>query len=252
VTQYSDHVLLVGEGALRFAKAVGFKEEDLLTDDARKMWLKWKATQPQKTDWLYPEGKEGASRRPRDPAVADASPGATAGGQAGKPLRPADDGIEFTWGTINCMALTAGGDLGGCTSTSGLSYKLAGRVGDSPILGAGLYIDNEVGGAGSTGRGEANLQNCSCFLIVELMRGGMDPTQACREALRRVAHHAEKRFRNAKGEPDFGLTFYALRKDGQVGGATLRTGEKGQAVRMAVHDGQECRLIEVPTMFTGT
>jgi N4-(beta-N-acetylglucosaminyl)-L-asparaginase len=225
VMRYTDHVLLVGEGALKFAKAVGFKEQDLLTDEAREIWLKWKTTHSSDDDWVYPEASDEAARRLRQM------------------------GIDFTYGTINCLAMTAKGDIGGCTSTSGLSYKLPGRVGDSPIVGAGLYVDNEVGAAGSTGRGEANLQNCSSVQIVELMRSGMNPTEACLEALRRVAKRTEKRLRNAKGEPDFGLSFYALRKDGQIGGASMRSGEKGPP-EMAVHDGRAARLVGMAVLYT--
>jgi N4-(beta-N-acetylglucosaminyl)-L-asparaginase len=132
------------------------------------------------------------------------------------------------------------------TTTSGLSYKIPGRVGDSPIIGAGLYVDNEVGAAGSTGRGEANLQNCSSFMIVELMRDGkMTPTDACMEVVRRIAKKTEPRLRNKKGEPDYGVTFYAVRKDGLFGGATLRG-----KVKMAVHDGSAPRHIELTGLYS--
>jgi N4-(beta-N-acetylglucosaminyl)-L-asparaginase len=142
------------------------------------------------------------------------------------------------------MALTQGGDMVGCTSTSGLSYKLPGRVGDSPILGAGLFVDNAAGACGSTGRGEANLQNLSSFLVVELMRGGRTPDEACIETLRRVARNTEPRLLNAKGEPEFQLTLYALRNDGLVGGASMRP-----TVSMAVHDGEATSLRELPCLF---
>lgn len=221
----TDHVLLVGEGAFKFARAHGFPEENLLTEKSRETWLKWRESRSGVDDWLTPEeGGKPASR-----------PGAR---------RFPADSAEFTWGTINCLGLTAGGDLAGCTSTSGLSYKLAGRVGDSPIIGAGLYVDNEIGAAGSTGRGEANLQNLTSFTVVELMRFGMTPTEACKEALRRVAKHTEKRLLNAKGEPDYGLSLYALRKDGMWGGAVMRgTG------KMAVLDGAECRAESIEGLF---
>lgn len=221
----TDHVLLVGEGALKFALAHGFPEENLLTEKAREQWLRWKESRSSTDDWLTPE--EGGKPTSR--------PGAR---------RFPDDGPDFTWGTINCLGLTAGGDLAGCTSTSGLSYKLAGRVGDSPIIGAGLYVDNEVGAAGSTGRGEANLQNLTSFNVVELMRTGMTPTDACREALRRVARRCEKRLLNAKGQPDYQLSMYALRKDGMWGGAVMQ----GRG-RMAVHDGTECRIVPLEAIF---
>ncbi|MFO1497379.1 MAG: isoaspartyl peptidase/L-asparaginase [Verrucomicrobiota bacterium] len=144
----SDHVLLVGAGALHFAKAHGFKEEDLLTDDARKLWLEWKEHLSNRDDWLPPH----------DVATKDISMNVKA--------------VYRHHGTINCDAIDLRGGVSGCTTTSGLAFKIPGRVGDSPILGAGLYVDNEVGAAGSTGRGEANLLACSSFLIVEHMRFG--------------------------------------------------------------------------------
>jgi len=220
VMERTDHVLLVGEGALRFAKAHGFKEEELLTDESRRAWLKWKETLSDQDDWLPPAESEGSAsaQHPRH--------------------------IERVHGTVHCSALTAGGDLAGVTSTSGLAFKIPGRVGDSPIIGAGLYVDNDVGACGSTGRGEANLQNCSCFMIVEFMRRGMTPEEACLETLKRVAAKTEKRLRNARGEPAYSLKFYALRKDGLVGGASMR-GE----YRMAYHDGTECRVIPIPGLY---
>jgi len=220
VMQRTDHVLLVGKGALRFAKAHGFKEEDLLTDEARRLWLEWKENLSCEDDWLPPERSRQTSGVFRDRKT------------------------TFTWGTITSLALTSAGDLGGCTSTSGLSYKIAGRVGDSPIIGAGLYVDNDAGACGSTGRGEANMLNCTCFFAVELMRAGASPVEACREALQRVARRTEPRLRDEEGYPNFPLILYALRKDGVFGGASLR----GTA-RMAVHDGTEARLVDLPGIF---
>ncbi|RMF80861.1 MAG: asparaginase [Planctomycetota bacterium] len=219
VMQRTDHVLLVGEGALRFAKAHGFKEEDLLTDEAREIWLKWKESLSDEDDWLPPNSE--AARTKAEQL-----------------------GIEFTYGTINCCALTAGGDLAGVTTTSGLSFKIPGRVGDSPIIGAGLYVDNEVGAAGSTGRGEANLQNCSSFMVVEFMRNGMTPQEACLAVLKRVADKTEPRLRDENGIPEFNLAFYALRKDGLAGGAVMHGPGK-----MAYHDGTTCGLIEIPGLY---
>ena len=221
VMQRTDHVLIVGEGALRFAKAHGLEEQELLTDEARRIWLEWKEKHSANDDWLHPEADEETARRMHDKR-----------------------GLEFTYGTINCCALTAGGDLAGVTTTSGLSYKIPGRVGDSPIIGAGLYVDNEVGAAGSTGRGEANLQNCASFMVVEFMRQGRTPSEASLATLKRVAGKTEKRLRNADGEPAYALKFYAIRKDGLVGGASMR-GES----KMAYHDGKECRKIPITGLF---
>lgn len=206
VLERTDHVLLVGRGATEFAKAHGFKEEDLLTDVARMAWLRWKESLSDKDDWLAPtETKKvgGIQQSPIDLEIANI-------------IR------DRPTGTIHCSGLSANGDLSCVTTTSGLSFKIPGRVGDSPIIGAGLYVDNEIGSCGSTGRGEANLQNQCCSTAVELMRQGMSPQEAGLEMLRRVAKHTVSRLRDENGNPDFGLNFYLLRKDGVHAGVTLR------------------------------
>lgn len=219
VMQRTDHVLLVGQGALAFARAHGFKEEDLLTDKSRSMWLRWKESLSRKDDWLTPEEAEKKGARARSP-------------------------IERHWGTINCCAVDASSNIAGVTTTSGLSYKIPGRVGDSPIIGAGLYVDNAVGAAGSTGRGEENLRNCTSFLIVEYMRAGKSPEQACLDALKRVAEHTEPRLRDKNGRPMFGLRFYAVAKDGRYGSASIWSGG-----HFAVHDGTKARLEESAYLY---
>lgn len=207
VMERSDHVLLVGEGALRFAKAHGFQEEELLTDEARKIWLYWKETLSDRDDWLPAE----------DPSEIDEA--------VRKYFRLS--------GTINCNAVDVDGNLAGVTTTSGLAFKIPGRVGDSPILGAGLYVDNEVGACGSTGRGEANLLNCASFLVVEHMRQGLSPQEAGLATLRRVAEKTEPRLRDEQGRPNFGLRFYIVDKSGQFAGVSMWSGGK-----FTVHDGE--------------
>lgn len=221
VLEQTDHVLLVGPGALAFAKAHGFKEEDLLTDRARKIWLRWKQTMSERDDWLSPEK-----------SIEDTDK------QAAAILR------DRPTGTIHCASMNANGDISCVTTTSGLAFKIDGRVGDSPIIGAGLYVDNEIGSCGSTGRGEANLQNQCSFAAVELMRGGMTPVEAGLEVLRRVAKHTVPRLRNKQGEPDFGLNFYLLRKDGLHGGVAMR----GPA-KFAVTDEKGTRLEPCTTLY---
>jgi len=210
VMERTDHVLLVGEGALKFAKAHGFKEENLLTDEAREVWLRWKEKLSGRDNWLPPE-----SRRE---TLSSALLGAT------------------TTGTINCLARDGRGDLAGVTTTSGLSFKLAGRVGDSPIIGAGLYVDNDIGAAGSTGRGEANLTTCASFTVVELMGRGLAPEEACLRVLEKIVRKTKlvPRLLDADGRPDFGLTFYAISKAGQYGSASLWS-----ETSYAVNDGRE-------------
>ncbi|MDH5642809.1 MAG: N(4)-(beta-N-acetylglucosaminyl)-L-asparaginase [Gemmatimonadota bacterium] len=201
VLLYTDHIMLVGEGAKRFALSYGFKEEDLLTDESRERWLRWRANRGPDDDWINVDNDE--SMIPRQT------------------------------GTINMNAVNTNGDISSVTTTSGLSWKIPGRVGDSPIIGAGQYTDNDVGAAGSTGRGEANIQVCGAFLTVENMRRGMSPTDAALETLRRVVATTEPRLLNERGEPNFGLNFYAVNKAGEFGGASIRP------TRYAAFDGRD-------------
>ncbi|MFK7819880.1 MAG: N(4)-(beta-N-acetylglucosaminyl)-L-asparaginase [Planctomycetaceae bacterium] len=232
VLRRTDHVLIVGKGATAFAKAHGFKEENLLTERARKIWLKWKETLSDKDDWLAPKQTEKAVAdffmENSTPVAKGSNPRGTmlVAGEQRRFVRPT--------GTIHCSGLNAQGDISCTTTTSGLAFKIPGRVGDSPIIGAGLYCDNEVGSCGSTGRGEANLQNMCSFAAVELMRQGASPEDAGMEVLKRVAKTTPKYLQDEKGRPDFGLNFYVMAKDGRYAGVTLRgkakfavTDEKG-------------------------
>jgi len=228
VMERTDHVLIVGQGAQDFARAHGFQVEDLLTDRARERWLQWKENMSDRDDWLPAPGGRGGRGGQNAPLDATADQDA------------ADEFDPFFryHGTINCNCVNADGDISGVTTTSGLSWKIPGRVGDSPILGAGLYVDNDVGAAGSTGRGEANLLDCCSFLAVEFMRSGMHPQDACIEVMRRVAAKTvDPRLLDEQGRPNFSLNFYALNKDGQYGGANFFEGS-----RYAVNDGGESRL----------
>jgi N4-(beta-N-acetylglucosaminyl)-L-asparaginase len=196
VMERTDHVLIVGKGALHFAKRHGFKEENLLTDEARQIWLKWKEDLSEKDDWFPPIEKEKS--------------------QSFLPN-------ERLTGTINCNALDLQGNLSGVTTTSGLSYKIPGRVGDSPIIGAGLYVDNDVGACGSTGRGEENLKNLSSFMVVEFMRMGQTPEEACLSICKRIIDHARARFlKDSDGRPNFNVKFYAINKNGEYGSAAIK------------------------------
>jgi N4-(beta-N-acetylglucosaminyl)-L-asparaginase len=205
VLELTDHHLLVGRGAQEFARRLGFEiEDDLNTEHSRKLWLEWKRRiDPQ--HYKDPRRHAEASRRASRAMMAEGL------------LRP-----ESYWGTINCNGINAKGELCGVTTTSGLQWKIPGRVGDSPILGAGLYVDGEVGAAGSTGRGEANLFGLSSFLVVELMRQGRHPKDAAFEALRRIkAATVEKRLLNADGNPSFNVKFYAVNRKGEYAGVSL-------------------------------
>jgi N4-(beta-N-acetylglucosaminyl)-L-asparaginase len=208
VMEQSDHHLIVGKGAQEFARAVGFKiEDDLNTERSRDAWLRWKReTDP--LHYLDPIKRQEALRRVELKMIAEGL------------VDP-----NHVYGTINCDGVNAKGDVCGVTTTSGLAWKIPGRIGDSPILGAGLYVDNEVGAAGSTGRGEANLYGLCSFLVVEEMRRGAHPKDAGMTALKRIkANTIEKRLLNDRGEPNFNVNFYVLTKKGEHAGVTLYGG----------------------------
>ncbi len=211
VLKYTDHVLLVGEGAKRFALSYGFQEEELLTAESRQRWLEWRANRSADDDWLdVPDNESMVTGRPT--------------------------------GTITLNVVNARGDLSSVTTTSGLAWKIPGRVGDSPIVGAGQYTDNDIGAAGSTGRGEANIMACGGFLTVEGMRRGLKPTDACLETLKRVVRLTPARLLR-DGRPTFNLTFYAVNKAGEFGAASLYPS------RYAAHDGKEGSLRDTAHLF---
>jgi len=208
VMDETDHHLLVGAGAQTFARQMGFEiEADLNTPRSRQLWLEWK----RRIDPLH---------------YLDPQKRARASFEAG--LQMVAEGLvepDHFYGTINCNGLSPRGELAGVTTTSGLAWKIPGRVGDSPILGAGLYVDGDVGAAGSTGRGEANLYNLCSFLIVEHMRRGMSPKDAGMEALKRIkAATIEQRLLNSRGEPNFNVNFYILNARGEHAGVALYSG----------------------------
>ncbi|MEY4635964.1 MAG: hypothetical protein RJA55_1762 [Acidobacteriota bacterium] len=230
VMDHTDHHLLAGDGAQQFARAMGFTiEDDLNTDNSRQLWREWKRRLDPE-HWLDPNGD---GRKPKPRHEKDPGELAARGLAAGRSM--VRDGLlreGSFWGTINCDAIGPTGDICGVTTTSGLAWKIPGRIGDSPILGAGLYVDNEVGAAGSTGRGEANLYNLSSFLVVEGMRRGLAPKDAAMEALKRIrANTVEARLLNAKGNPNFNIRFFALNKRGEYAGVAMyHAGETKYAV----------------------
>jgi N4-(beta-N-acetylglucosaminyl)-L-asparaginase len=227
VMEQTDHHLLVGSGAQAFARNMGFTiEDDLNTPRSRELWLEWKRRiDPQ--HYLDPE-KRGAAAL-----------------EAG--LRMVADGLidpDHFYGTINCNGVSPSGAIAGVTTTSGLAWKIPGRVGDSPILGAGLYVDGDVGAAGSTGRGEANLYGLSSFLIVESMRRGMSPKDAGMEALKRIkAATVESRLLNSRGEPNFNVNFYVLNARGEHTGVALYAAS-GAVYAVCTENGPENAPIE--------
>jgi N4-(beta-N-acetylglucosaminyl)-L-asparaginase len=205
VMDETDHHLLVGKGAQQFARSMGFTiEDDLNTENSRKKWLEWK----RRTDplhYLSPKDRQQAYHQVAMDMIAEGI------------VDP-----EHYYGTINCDGISPKGEICGVTTTSGLAWKIPGRAGDSPILGAGLYVDGDVGAAGSTGRGEANLYNLSSFLIVDEMRRGAHPKDACLTTLKRIARNTvEKRLLNSRNQPNFGLSFYCLNAKGEYAGVSM-------------------------------
>ena len=236
VMNETDHVLLVGRDAQTFARNMGFKiEADLNTDKSRAAWLEWKR-RIDPTRYLDPIKREAARRR-IDRAMMDEG---------------WVDPNHF-YGTINCNGINAKGEICGVTTTSGMAWKIPGRVGDSPILGAGLYVDGEVGASGSTGRGEANLYSLACFLIVEEMRRGKHPKDAGLEALRRIkANTVDKHLLNRRGEPNFNINFYMLNKKSEYAGVAMYAATSKLPPRFAVCDEKGPRLEGCEPLLQGS
>ena len=239
IMDHTDHIMLVGAGAKKFAIEMGFKTQNLLTEQSRRDWMRWKAKLNPSDNWLDPV----------DPPPASAAPAGS--------KRPSPDerlsgvhvyrdasGVPYTYGTINMNAVTATGDIASVTTTSGLSWKIPGRVGDSPLIGAGQYCDNDVGAAGSTGRGEANIKVCGAFLAVEFMRQGMSPQQALIKVMERVIAMTEKRLLDDHGRPYFQLQYYAVNKKGEYAGACAYEGSK-----FAVADVNGARLEDCAYLY---
>jgi len=233
VMEQTDHHLIVGRGAQEFARNMGFTvEDDLNTDRSRRIWLEWKRrTDP--AHYLDPTKRQIREQEVVREMVAEGL---------------LDE--NHLYGTINCDGVGPKGEICGVTTTSGLAWKIPGRVGDSPILGAGLYVDGGVGAAGSTGRGEANLYNLCSFLIVEEMRRGRHPKDAALEACRRIkANTIEPRLLNSRGEPSFGINFYVVNAKGEYAGVGMYTSERS---RFAVCDENGARLEPIEPLLAGS
>jgi N4-(beta-N-acetylglucosaminyl)-L-asparaginase len=230
VLQHTDHHLLVGQGAQDFARQFGFAiEGDLNTERSRARWLEFKR-RIDPSRWLDPERRGEESLRVGLSMVRDG-------------LIDAD----HFWGTINCNGVNAQGDVCGVTTTSGLAWKIPGRVGDSPILGAGLYVDNDAGAAGSTGRGEANLYGLCSFVVVEELRRGRTPVDAGLEACRRIQRNTvERRLLNDRGLPNFNINFYVVNARGDYAGVAMYGGG-----RFAVCDANGPRTEDSASLLDG-
>lgn len=245
VLERTTHILIVGEGAQKFALKHGFKKEDLLTEEARKAWLAWRESLNPKDNW-GPSWRKPASASNRKVSQTKLTP---------------EDARLQNWiaeilyrrptGTINCLAVDVNNDISGVTTTSGLAWKIPGRVGDSPLIGCGLYVDNEVGAAGSTGLGEENIFTNGGHTVVEMMRQGKTPTEAALEACKRIA----ARYGNNQQElADIDIIFYAVNKKGEYGAASLWDGPRNsrgvkERNQFAVHDGKAAKLLETAYLF---
>ena len=199
VLKRTDHAMIVGEGANRFAADLGFPTQDLMTERSRRAWIRWKAGLNPNDAWL------------------DHDQQITTEGE--KP-------VPYTTGTLHCSATNAAGNVSAVTTTSGMSWKIPGRVSDSGIIGAGMYVDNEVGSAGATGRGESVIQSCGSFSIVREMERGLEPTEACLAVLRQMARRTKRPHLleddgHGGQRPNFQVVFFALRKDGAYGSASF-------------------------------
>lgn len=221
VMERTDHIMLVGEGALEFARSFGFEETELLTDEVRRIWLRWREELAPDDDWGPPDHLRGTDLAP-----------------------DLDATLESTDGTTNVLAVDGNGDVAGITTTSGLSWKVPGRVGDSPIIGAGLYVDNAVGAAGATGRGEDVIKSCASYYIVMRMRDGRSPQEACEDAVEMIAD----RYRSV--DIDFlpGEKFVAVNRAGEVGCVRMAS---SRAARMSVRDGSALRTYEGTLLYPG-
>ena len=234
VMDETDHHLIVGQDAQRFARTMGFTiEDDLNTERSRKAWLEWKR-RSDPLHYLSPIKKQDAMRQLELDMIAEGWV----------------DPNHF-YGTINCNGVNARGDVCGVTTTSGMAWKIPGRVGDSPILGAGLYVDGEVGAAGSTGRGEANLYSLASFLIVEGMRRGLHPKDAGLEALKRIKANTVPRLLNKRGEPNFSINFYILNRQGDYAGVAMYSPQPNRA-RFAVCDEKGARMESCEPLLPGS
>ena len=264
VLERTDHILIVGQGARDFATAHGFEDTNLLTEESRIAWLRWKETLSPTDKWgptpfmpapASPAGQKKIAEGARSARASDRLAEAYANGDARRReelLAWADEVAHRPpTGTINCLALDAASDISGVTTTSGLAWKIPGRVGDSPLIGCGLYVDNDTGAAGSTGRGEEVIYINGARSVVEFMRRGASPEQACLDALKLIA----ARYGNDREKlKDIDVNFYALNKRGEFAGAAIWSGSlnsRGELRRrqFAAHNGREGRLIESAYLF---
>ncbi|HEY6351594.1 MAG TPA: N(4)-(beta-N-acetylglucosaminyl)-L-asparaginase [Candidatus Angelobacter sp.] len=257
VMEHTGHVMLVGEGATRFGLLMGFPKENLLTEHSRKIWQLWKEYNSDR-DWWGPgmADPDWKAPAPLEQSVIEDQPEPiqrlyALAAQIGIPADARMDAIGKVLhpptGTINCSVLNEKGEMSGVTTTSGLAWKIAGRCGDSPIIGAGCYCDQDVGAAGATGNGEENIKVAGAHTIVENMRRGMSPEEAGMDALKRIARNYNNDMTKVKY---VSMVYYILRKDGAYAGVSMWSGTAEHPIRFAVHDGTK-RLENCKFMYQG-
>jgi N4-(beta-N-acetylglucosaminyl)-L-asparaginase len=256
VMENTGHVMLVGEGAQRFGFDMGFPRENLLTERSRKIWLMWKETMSNKDWWgpgiaspkyKLPDEHENQSELLEERQEKLEALAARLGIEPEFRAAAAQRVLHPPTGTINCSALNTNGEISGATTTSGLAWKLAGRAGDSPIIGAGCYVDQDVGAAGATGNGEENIKVCGAHTIVENMRRGMSPQEAGMDALKRIVRN----FNGDMAKMQYvDMSYYILRKDGAYAGVCMWSGPPDHLRRFAIHDGTK-RYETAVALFQG-
>jgi N4-(beta-N-acetylglucosaminyl)-L-asparaginase len=257
VMEHTGHVMLVGEGATRFGLLMGFPKENLLTEHSRKIWQLWKEYHSDR-DWWGPGMADPNWKPPAalEESMIEDQPEPiqrlyVLAGEIGIPADQRMDAISKVLhpptGTINCSTLNAKGEMSSVTTTSGLAWKIAGRCGDSPIIGAGCYCDQDVGAAGATGNGEENIKVAGAHTIVENMRRGMSPEEAGMDALKRIARNYNNDMTKVKY---VSMVYYILRKDGAYAGVSMWSGTADHPIRFAVNDGTK-RMENCKYMYQG-
>ena len=256
VMEHTGHVMLVGEGATRFGLLMGFPKINLLTERSRKTWQLWRETMSN-DDWWgpglaspnYKFPDTGGDNTRLEPLIEKMEKmAARIGIEPEFRMAAIERVLKPPTGTINCSAINAKGEMSGATTTSGLAWKIAGRAGDSPIIGAGCYCDQDVGSAGATGNGEENIKIVGAHTIVENMRHGMLPEEAGMDALKRIV-------RNYNGDMHklayMDMTYYILRNDGVYAGVSLWAGPADHPRRFAVIDDKGKRYEKAVSVFPG-
>jgi N4-(beta-N-acetylglucosaminyl)-L-asparaginase len=257
VMEHTGHVMLVGEGAQKFGFKMGFPRENLLTERSRKTWQLWKETMSS-DDWWGPGLASPNFKFPQN--ISNESElqelrlrqmeelAAKVGIEPELRAAAIEHVLRPPTGTIHCSSVNEKGEMSGATTTSGLAWKISGRAGDSPIIGAGCFTDQDVGSAGATGNGEENIKVVGAHTIVENMRHGMSPQEAGMDALKRIARNYNG---NMKKLEYVDMSYYILRKDGTYAGVSLWSGSAEHPRRFAVHDGDGKRYENTVALFQG-